>query len=262
MYRSLIIVEGRCLRRCTTFIGRRHLLDAKGCLGLVLCWSRTCGAEWSLAVAFGLTGTRVLVYLRLGMRILVTILKADPKSEVRMPDAAEIAMFKEAIVAKHSLLVDCYCMVDGLKLYLQQSGDSVIQSRFYNGWKHDHFVTNIFAFAPNGSIIACTLNAPGTWHDSTLVHWGSMYLKLQKCLEEHHGKVLMDSAFASNMYEFIIQSSQNIPVTEGRQAMLLGQQATSCRQAAEWGMRGLQGSFPRLKDHIIYEENGKRAIIL
>ena len=47
-----------------------------------------------------------------------------------------------------------------------------------------------------------------------------------------------------------------------RQAMLLGQQATSCRQAAEWGMRGLQGSFPRLKDHIIYEENGERAIIL
>ena len=262
MYRSLIIDEGGCLRRHTTFVGRRRLLDAEGCLGLVLCWSHTRGAEWSLAVAFGLTGTCVSVYLRLGMRILVTILKADPKSEVRMPDAAEIAMFKEAIVAKHSLLVDCYCMVDGLKVYLQQSGDSVIQSRFYNGWKHDHFVTNIFAFAPNGSIIACTLNALGTWHDSTLAHWGSMYSKLQKCWEEHHGKVLMDSAFASNMYEFIIQSSQNVPVTEGLQAMLLGQQATSCQQAAEWGMRGLQGSFPRLKDRIIYEENGERAIIL
>ena len=49
---------------------------------------------------------------------------------------------------------------------------------------------------------------------------------------------------------------------EGRQAMLLGQQATSCRQAAEWGMQGLQGLFPRLKDHIVHEENGERAIIL
>ena len=68
------------------------------------------------------------------MRILVAILEANPKSEVQMPDAAEIALFKEAITAKHSLLVDCYCMVDGLKLYLQQSGDSVIQSHFYNGW--------------------------------------------------------------------------------------------------------------------------------
>ena len=96
------------------------------------------------------------------MQILVAILKADLKSEVRMPDDAKIALFKEAITAKHSLLVDCYCMVDGLKLYLQQACDSAIQSRFYNGWKHDHYVTNIFAFALNGSIIACTLNAPGT----------------------------------------------------------------------------------------------------
>ena len=59
----------------------------------------------------------------------------------------------------------------------------------------------------------------------------------------------MDSAFASNMYEFIIQSSQNVPVMEGHQAMLLGQHAMSCQQAAEWGIRGLQGSFPRLKDY-------------
>ena len=49
---------------------------------------------------------------------------------------------------------------------------------------------------------------------------------------------------------------------EGHQAMLLWQQATSCRQPAEWGMRGLQDSFPRLKDCIVYEENGERAIIL
>ena len=220
MYRSLIIGDDGCIHQCTTFIGCQRLLDAEGCLGLVLCWSHTHGAESCLAVVLGLTGTRVSVYLRFGMRFLVAILKADPKSEVRMPDAAEIALFKEAITAKHSLLVDCYCKVDGLKLYLQQAGDSIIQSHFYNGWKHDYFVTYIFAFALNGSIIACILNAPGTWHDSTLTHWGSMYSKLQKCWEDHCGKVLMDSAFASKMYEFIIQSSENVPITEGRQAML------------------------------------------
>jgi hypothetical protein len=31
---------------------------------------------------------------------------------------------------------------------------------------------------------------------------------------------------------------------------------------AEWGMRGLQGSFPRLKDRIMYEERGERRLIL
>ena len=111
MYQSLIIGDNGCIRRHMTFVGHRHLLDAEGCLGLVLCWSHTRGAEWCLAVVFGLTGTHVSVYLRFGMRILVAILKADLKSEVCMPDAAKIALFKEAITAKHSLLVHCYCMV-------------------------------------------------------------------------------------------------------------------------------------------------------
>ena len=39
-------------------------------------------------------------------------------------------------------------------------------------------------------------------------------------------------------------------------------EATSVRQYAEWGMGGLQGSFPRLKDTLIYEERGERQIIM
>jgi hypothetical protein len=33
------------------------------------------------------------------------------------------------------------------------------------------------------------------------------------------------------------------------------EQATFLRQAAEWGMRALQGSFPRLKDTLLYLED-------
>ena len=55
----------------------------------------------------------------------------------------------------------------------------------------------------------------------------------------------------------LLSPHRNVPITERRQPMLLGKQAMSCQQAAEWGMRELQGLFPRLKDHIIYEENGE-----
>jgi hypothetical protein len=30
---------------------------------------------------------------------------------------------------------------------------------------------------------------------------------------------------------------------------------TSLRQSAEWGMRAVQGSFPRLKDRLLFSEN-------
>ena len=39
-------------------------------------------------------------------------------------------------------------------------------------------------------------------------------------------------------------------------------QETLFRQASEWGMRGFQGSFPRLKDRFIYEERGERKLML
>ena len=39
-------------------------------------------------------------------------------------------------------------------------------------------------------------------------------------------------------------------------------QATSMRQAAEWGMRAIQSSFPRLKDTFVYEETGERRIVM
>lgn len=38
--------------------------------------------------------------------------------------------------------------------------------------------------------------------------------------------------------------------------------ATSIRQAAEWGMRAFQGSFPRVKDRFKYEMNGERKVML
>jgi hypothetical protein len=34
------------------------------------------------------------------------------------------------------------------------------------------------------------------------------------------------------------------------------------RQAAEWGMRAIQSSFPRLKDTFVYEETGEHRIVM
>jgi hypothetical protein len=34
------------------------------------------------------------------------------------------------------------------------------------------------------------------------------------------------------------------------------------RQAAEWGMRNIQSSFPRLKDRFVYEEGGEQRRVL
>ncbi len=60
--------------------------------------------------------------------------------------------------------------MDGLKLYLQQSGNAKIQARFYNGWTHGHYVTLVFVFRPDGTIPIAFFNVPGSVHDSQVAH--------------------------------------------------------------------------------------------
>eukprot|EP00957_Ditylum_brightwellii_P143612 10941409-Ditylum_brightwellii.AAC.1 len=45
-----------------------------------------------------------------------------------------------------------FAAMDGLKLCLEQSASHAIQNAFYNDWKNDHYVSNIFLLMPDGMI--------------------------------------------------------------------------------------------------------------
>lgn len=74
----------------------------------------------------------------------------------------------------------------------------------------------------------------------------------------------MDSAFSKGQYPFLVKSSQDpLGTSEGNSELLIQmRQATSVRQASEWGMRALKGTFPRLRDRFPYGERGERKIML
>jgi hypothetical protein len=154
--------------------------------------------------------------------------------------------------------------MDGLKLRLERSGDATIQNNFYNGWTHDHYVSNLFLFSPDGRVRACYINAPGTFHDSTMANMSNIYDLVDGLYERKGSKIVVDSAFAADRRPSIYKSHQHNFDKSGRvrQKSQVHKQATSVRQLSEWGMRGLQGSFPRLKDRLLYEERGERRIIL
>jgi len=73
----------------------------------------------------------------------------------------------------------------------------------------------------------------------------------------------MDSAFCSRGNAFVIKSAQeDVTLGEDANEHTMLREATSMRQAAEWGMRALQGSFPRLKACLKYEEHCERKCII
>ena len=72
---------------------------------------------------------------------------------------------------------------------------------FYNGWTHGHYVNSILAFSPDSKIRMCLLNAPGTFHDSSMLDYG-IYEAMERVYIATCGKVVVDSAFKIASGEF------------------------------------------------------------
>ena len=248
--------------------GLKREVQSADCLGLALIWTRTRGPLNVLQLVFGLTLTNISVYLRFGIHLIVETFRDDPLASVRIPSAEKIETFKAAFAAQHPLLNDCWATMDGLKLYLQQSGNTNIQELFYNGWTHDHYVTSVFCFCPDGTIPIAFFNISGSVHDSQVAEFGEIYDKLEDVYLLTGAKCCVDSAFNNVSRDYLYKSCQDLLGSSAptRRERILDLQkkreATSARQTAEWGMLTLQASFPRLKDRFVYEERGERRIVL
>ena len=256
--------DGRLIGRYDKNKGRRRLINSTQCLALVLAWTRTRGLLAVLQIIFGLTASRLSLWLRFGRRMLLKVLSEEPLAQPCMPTDDEVADFVGCITAKYPALTNCWGAMDGLKIRLERGGNSQVQSLFFNGWTHDHYISNLFLFSPDGKIRACYTNAPGAMHDSTLAKWGGIYEKVNELYRTRGAKVVVDSAFASEQCDSVYKSFQSNIDNQGnvRQNAQIQRQATSVRQISEWGMRGLQASFPRLKDRMRYEERGERRLIM
>jgi DDE superfamily endonuclease len=239
--------------------GRKRSIDAKGALGLVLMWYRTKGpCNRTLPLVFGLTFTSMMKWLLFAKKCLFVALRDYAP---RMPSVTKVQQYMEAIGKRYPHVASVAFAADGMKLSIEAPAHDLKQNKFYNGWKHGHFITNVFVFAADGTIPLCALNAPGCLHDSTIADYGGIYDKLQQIFEECGAMTVIDSAFSLQMADCFLKSSQSDPIGNP-EAYMKNRQATSVRQLAEWGMHQLQSKFPRMTDKIKYEEKNVRQLDL
>ena len=113
--------------------GRKRIVTAAACLGMVLAWYRFRGSEFILQGWFGFTGAHLNVWLRFGKRMLLKTLIHHPDCIVMMPSVEKIKYYQGLIHAPHKALKDVFCVADSLKLPFQACDELHEQSRFYNG---------------------------------------------------------------------------------------------------------------------------------
>ena len=217
---------------------------------------------FTLNLLFGVTESVCNLFIRFARRILAKVLSSDAHAVTRLPTSAEFNKYTAIVSELYPSLRNVFGMGDGLKLYLEEANDVIVQNMFYNGWKSDHYVSCIMVFVPSGVIVAAMLNAPGCMHDSQISEYGGLYEKLERFQEKTGGTIVVDSAFDRGRYPFLVKSAQDETSAETPEEVNTIRQATSFRQSAEWGMRMFQGSFPRMKDRFIYEERGERKLML
>ncbi|KNE92026.1 hypothetical protein PSTG_14559 [Puccinia striiformis f. sp. tritici PST-78] len=138
-----------------------------------------------------------------------------------------------------------YLATDGLNLPILVSDDEDVQNAYYNGWTCSHYCSSILAFAPDGTIMFAILNAPGSWHNSIITE--PLYDQLLERTPPGY-----------------LKRGDRLPSSPRSYARLkvLNDSLVSARQAAEWGMRSIQGSFARLKLPLPAEDNEYQADLL
>jgi len=221
----------------------------------------------NLQMMFGKAYTCISMWLCFGTRILIKTLKDNPLAKVGLPSDDEIEEFATAIRSKYPLMTNCWAAMDGLKLVMQRPGyreGSNVQTLFYNGWTSQHCLSNLFIFSPDRKIRHAYVNCPGSMHDSTMANNSGIYVHLEAIYERTGSQTTLDSAFAAKKTDSLIKTSKDSLDNHGNVLIDLAKlnQAKQVRILSEWGMRGFQGSFPRLYDKFRYEERGERKLQL
>jgi hypothetical protein len=188
---SWMIVNFEYIRGC-----KRNVQPAD-CLGLVLVWTQTRGALNVLQLVFGLTYSKLSVFLKFGICLIIKTFYNDPLATVSIPLSEDIETIKAAFGKRHLLLNDCWATMDGLKLYLQVARNPEIQEWFYDRWMHDHYVSSAFCFCPDGTVPIAFFNAHGCVHDSQVVEFGKIYVKMEDVYWRMGRKCCVNSAFGN-----------------------------------------------------------------
>jgi len=217
-----------------------------------------------LCCLFGVCPSTAKRYLRQMLKRILKKLKNLPSSRIKFPDENEMAEYSEIIRAREPRVRDVIGFVDGVAIPVQCNSSEICQSIDYNGYRHDTVCNNVFAFSPLGKIIYACINYPGSWHDSQvsqhfISHFLAHSLDYKMCVDQGFPRCgdLVDKfvgplskktrSTLSPILRSHVLSMHNIYV--------------SLRQSSEWGMRGLQGSFSRLKSRLTSNKTLRHKII-
>jgi hypothetical protein len=247
--------------------GRKRIMNSADILGLTLCWLHVPSYNVMIMLVFGLCPSTLSRYLKRGRRALLTAFKKHPAARIAWPTAEEMQQYSHLISLRQPDLHGVFGFVDGLNLAMFEPPYGALQNAYYNGWLSGCFCSSLFCFAPDGTIIWCTINFPGSWAD------GELAKRLYSLLETVPPGffIAADCAFnRADMAGKIIRPLKSDELTRYADSVSVRafvahvkrhRLALSIRQGAEWGMGAMQGMCGRLRHRLSSNSAVRRELL-
>ena len=232
--------------------GRPTCLDLRGQLALTLQFLTSSMKQKTLCQLYGVVPSSVSKILSSVMPRLLLAVSRDPDARIRYPSPQEMAVFADWIHERHPDIPEgIFGFVDGVVMPCFNPPDPDIQNAYYNGYQGKTTITDVLIFQPDGCICYAAINYPGSYHDSRSAK--AVYELVNDPVKTPDPfKLLGDSAFPSHTGKIVTvkksnQLRDNDPLIQ-EQKELDNHLISSARQTVEWGMRGVQSVFGRLKE--------------
>ncbi|MCO5112370.1 MAG: transposase family protein [Burkholderiaceae bacterium] len=270
------IVEAAALvlqRPVVPHVGRPHLLDVVDVVALTLRYLGTRGGMDDLQLVFGVTSACVSRELRNGLYALVVALPTVADADIVWPSPATMAVFAQAIRMSDGPPppdgVFPIGFVDGCALKIPTPADEDAAALHYNGFHKYCCVNNIIAFGPDGCIFYLHLNSPGSFHDSRCaVPLRTFILSDRARRLPPPYTILADAGFRgahlADMFTTPMVSGEPLPAEAAARAAVLRRNRWVIfrRQSVEWGLRGLQYCFPRIRNPLSCNSLLRECVLL
>ena len=255
----IVIPPGHYIRRRRR--GRPWSLPPDGMLGLLMCYLGSQMSNKWLCLIFGITPSPCSRILRRMLRMTVKRLRYHPLARVEFPNEARMRLYSDMVSAREPTVTNVIGFMDGLGLTTECTDERLTQNAYYCGYDCDTMVNNVLVFGPDGKVFFCAINYPGSWADGTLT--SRFFNNIQKRIGDF--KICVDQGFprSGDAHGILVgpipeRSARRLHRSLRDYLIRMSNVYTSLRQASEWGMRGLQGSFPRCKKRLPSDKDKRR----
>ncbi len=247
-------------RRC----GRPRSMGPDGYLGLLLFYLGSTMNNKHLCLIFGLTLSVCSRAINWMLRKTVRFLNDNPFAKVKFPSNAKMREFADMVQAREPLVNDIIGFMDGVSFPMECTSERVQQNAFHCGYNCDTMVNNVFAYGPDSKVFFAAVNFPGSWADGSLT--ARFLHQMKRRIGDY--KVCVDQGFprSGDAYGTFVgpvtkRAARRLHRDVHNYLLRISNVHTLLWQASKWGMRGLQGTFPRCKKRLPGDDEMQRLVL-